>query len=337
MIPDVHGRLLSLNQFYPKGRKDAAVRCYSHSRVSKTLAYRCSIPKSPGDLAEAQYLSGADIFEEYSQEESIVNRISKTIKESSLWSSFNEFVANAEDCGTATKAHWILDSDKSKFPTINLLCEALGEWQTPAVYFYNDGVFTDPDFNALVTVGMGSKSGDSSKIGKYGLGSLTMYLFTDIPSMISGEYFIIFDPTRQYLPIGIGQNRPQAGTRLKLSNMKSNFRDQLFPFVGIGGYTLGTVIISVLITLLELDKFEGTIFRFPIRSKEQYNRSPFASQSAIAGYDNIIKYLSEKYYDQARRSVIMLKNVNNIQCVRRIPCPDNGECNEAEPRRDVGP
>jgi hypothetical protein len=238
LVPDVHGELLSLDEFLPKTVDGAPVR-YAHSRVPHSLALKCGIPQFPGDIAEAQYRSGPDFFEEYSQEESIVNRITNSIKESSLWSSLNEFVANAEDCGTASKTHWILDSEKNEFPSKMILCDELEEWQTPALYFYNDGVFTDSDFKALIDIGMGSKAGDTSKIGKYGLGSLTMYLFTDVTSMISGEHFIIFDPTRQYLPFRNGQSQRQAGIRLELSRMRPKFCDQLEPFVGIGGYTLG--------------------------------------------------------------------------------------------------
>src|SRR5205814_6655681 len=122
------------------------------------------------------------------------------VKESSQWASVNEFIANAEDSGSATKAHWILDPEECKFSSENIFCDELREWQSRALYFYNDGELTESDFEALVKVGIGSKSSNSSKIGKYGFGSLTMYRFTDVPSMISGEYFVIFDPSRTYLP-----------------------------------------------------------------------------------------------------------------------------------------
>ena len=182
-----------------------------------------------------------DIFEEYSQEEDMVTRISKQVQESTLWLSFNEFIANAEDCGSASKVIWTLDSDKCKYPSKKIFCTELKAWQTPGLYVFNDGVFSDSDFKALVNVGMGSKSEDSSKIGKYGLGSLTMYLFTDVPSIISGDYFIIFDPTRKYLPFAHRHKKRQAGLRIRLSQMKERFVDHLVPFVGIGGYTLGTL------------------------------------------------------------------------------------------------
>jgi len=35
-------------------------------------------------------------------------------------------------------------------------------------------VFTDKDFRSIIDVGIGSKRGDFSKIGKFGKGALTM-------------------------------------------------------------------------------------------------------------------------------------------------------------------
>lgn len=185
------------------------------------------------------YINGPDVLEEFTQEESNVKRLANQVKESTLWLSFNEFVANAEDCGSATKVTWVLDSEQSKYPSKKLLCPELEAWQNPGLYVYNDGTFTDSDFEALDNVGMGSKSEDSSKIGKYGLGSLSMYLFTDVPAIISGEYFVMFDPQRRYLPFDGIRERRKARLRLKLSQIRTTWIDHLMPFVGIGGHTIG--------------------------------------------------------------------------------------------------
>ena len=75
-----------------------------------------------------------------------------------------------------------------------------------------------------------------------------MYHFTDIPSLISGEYFVIFDPSRKYLPLSNGRTR--AGLRVPLSIMKVKFKDHLIPFVGIGGYSSGTSCVSSSLTNL---------------------------------------------------------------------------------------
>jgi sacsin len=105
-------------------------------------------------------------------------------------------------------------------------------------------VFSEEDFMALVKVGLGSKSHDTGKIGKYGVGTLTMYLFTDLPSFISGKYFVIFDPTRQYLPLDSNHRQRRAGWKVPLAQMRSHFKDHLEPFVGIGGYNLGRPVSS---------------------------------------------------------------------------------------------
>lgn len=240
-IPDVHGVLLPIDVFtskYSNSKIDNGVH-YAHPRVPSYLAFKYSIPRFENDLAHFHYLNGPDCFDEYAQEESIVKRIESQVKESTLWLSFNEFIANAEDCGSASEVTWVLDSEMSNYPSRHLFCQELQEWQGLSLYTYNDGVFRESDFEALVSIGMGSKSGDSSKIGKHGFGSLTMYLFTDVPSIISGEYFIMFDPSRRYLPFDQSRRRRKAGLRLKLTQMQANFVDHLAPFVGIGGYTIG--------------------------------------------------------------------------------------------------
>src|SRR5208282_4993353 len=59
-------------------------------------------------------------------------------------------------------------------------------------------------------------------------------------------------------------------------------------------------------------RFEGTIFRFPIRNHQQCEQSPFASRSSSNGYDSLRNYMDTEYSDQARRSLIMLKNICSI-------------------------
>ena len=241
-IPDTQGYLLDIDEFSEATlASDQSFARYAHRKVPSSLAFNCGIPQFEEDLVQIKQLQADGIFEDYVQEENMITRIAKQVQESTLWLSFNEFVANAEDCGTATKVHWILDPETCKYPTKQLFCPELKVWQSPGLYVYNDGVFTDKDFKALVNVGMGSKAGDSTKIGKYGLGALTMYLFTDVPSIISGEYFVIFDPLRKFLPIDRAQRRRKAGLRIRLSQMKELFTDHLVPFVGIGGYNIGIV------------------------------------------------------------------------------------------------
>lgn len=230
-IPGTDGRLYPINEFSPSNH------VFAHPQVPEAFAFKYQIPRVHDDTAFLQHLSETDVFEDYCQEEQITIRIANTLKEYSLSTSFSEFIANAEDCGSATRVCLYLDAEDIRFPSDNLFSEVLSAWQTPSFYVYNDGVFSEDDFKAFINTGAGSKADDSSKIGRHGLGSLTMYHFTDVPSMISGGYFIIFDPSRTYLPLRQGRRR--AGMRIPLSLIKTRHRDHLVPFTGIGGYSPG--------------------------------------------------------------------------------------------------
>ena len=195
---------------------------FAHSKVPSDLASYANIPQEEGDLASVIRASGGVYFEEFSQAESIVTRISSTINESTTWASLNEFVANAEDCGSANQAKWILDSGENKFPARFLFCPELKEWQTPALYFYNNGLFTDSDFEALIKIGMGSdKKKDSSKIGKYGYGALTMYQLTDVPSLISGE---LLYHIRSYSTVSSSQEKGSAPRGVEGANISNAWK-----------------------------------------------------------------------------------------------------------------
>ena len=123
MIPDMEGRLNSLEAW----RSDT-VSLFAHPRVPKGFASKYGIPLARHDLPFIQHINSTDIFNEYCQEEQISTRIANALNDYSLSTSFNEFVANAEDCGTATRVMWFLDPMETKFPAEQLLCQELKEW-----------------------------------------------------------------------------------------------------------------------------------------------------------------------------------------------------------------
>ena len=231
LVPDSGNRLCTLEEFKSSDR-------YGHHQVPERFALRYGIRLVNSDHAFVRHLNSENLFDdyEYCQEEEITIRIANLLKDYSLSTSFNEFIANAEDSG-ATQVAWFLDPKNLTFPADRLFCDELKEWQTPALYIYNESEFTEEDFKSVVKIGAGNKASDSSKIGKYGLGSLTMYHFTDVPSMISSKYFVIFDPSRQYLLFD--QTRRRAGLRVPLEIMRTKYPDLLVPFVGLKNYSLG--------------------------------------------------------------------------------------------------
>ena len=76
----------------------------------------------------------------------------------------------------------------------------LKEWQGPAIYFYNNAKFKDSDFKNLARIGQASKLNDVSTTGRFGLGFNAVYHFSDVPSFVTGDHFVAFDPHTTFFP-----------------------------------------------------------------------------------------------------------------------------------------
>ncbi|RIA79344.1 hypothetical protein C1645_745971 [Glomus cerebriforme] len=74
------------------------------------------------------------------------------------------------------------------------------DWKGPAIWIYNDAEFTNDDFGFLIKLGIGGKSNDITKIGKFGLGFNCAFHITDVPSFVSGKYIAFLDPHVKFLP-----------------------------------------------------------------------------------------------------------------------------------------
>lgn len=235
-------------------------------------------------------------FEDFAQRESPATAISDTLTRYMPATTFNEYLANAEDCGSATKITWILDnSDGYPYSVEKLISPELEKAQGSALFCFNDGEFREKDFKAIIDIGVGSKKKDRSKIGKFGRGALTMYHWTSVPSFISGDSFVIFDPEEQYLPLNSATRKPRAGMKLKLQDVRRKYPDQLLPFEGICGFNKESI------------SFKGTIFRFPIRPSNY--ESKLKKENLDLGKTR--EYLMT-YYKDAMDSLLFLKKVKEI-------------------------
>ncbi len=138
---------------------------------------------------------------------------------------------------------------------------------------WNSATFTRQDWtNLTAKVGNSSKAGQTHTIGKFGLGALTAYIFTDVPQVLSNDRLLLLDPHAMYLP---EQN----------SAMLCNFVDQRDPdHVKLADDAPSIIepFVSFTDNCPVVPKWEaeapypGTIFRFPLRS------SATASVSAIS-------------------------------------------------------
>lgn len=85
----------------------------------------------------------------------------------------SELVQNADDAGASTVR--VLYSSRH-YGTTALLGGKMASWQGPALYFYNDAVFSHQDFMNIARIGQASKLDKVVSTGRFGLGFNATYV-----------------------------------------------------------------------------------------------------------------------------------------------------------------
>ena len=111
----------------------------------------------------------------FHQKEDFTDRIRNTLEDYNCenWGADavpQEFLANADDAGATEFA---LIYDDNEYGASKLLFPGLAEWQGPSLCIFNDAYFKDEDWDSIRRVGTSQKRTDETKIGRFGLGSLT--------------------------------------------------------------------------------------------------------------------------------------------------------------------
>ena len=200
-------------------------------------------------------------------DEPITRRLSNILKQYKEGVSvLKELIQNADDAG-ATKVRFLVDWRQG--PKQKLLSPNMEHCQGPALWAYNDAVFTDKDFENINKLAGATKVEDLAKIGRFGLGFNAVYHLTDVPSFMSGEHVVIFDPNVNHLESHI-HDKSRPGIRINLaSNPRplSAFVDQFKPYHDVFGCKTEGI--------MEGEKFhyDGTLFRFPFRTLHEAERS----------------------------------------------------------------
>jgi len=210
-----------------------------------------------------QMLSETDAFEEWGQEEPLTRRIKVLLEEGYVdgFSVAKELLQNADDAG-ATEICFLYDERQNESMRKDLLCKEMSEFQGPALWVYNNATFTEEDFVNITKLNGGTKTLDTTKIGTFGLGFCSVYNVTDLPSFVSGNNYVVFDPHATHLQSIFADQSKKTGLRINfakqknrrvLNRMKHQFQiyDGLFE--------------CQLTTKLEYAPFQGTLFRFPLR------------------------------------------------------------------------
>lgn len=127
------------------------------------------------------------------------------------------------------------------------------------------------------------------------VGFNSVYHLTDLPSFVSGKYVVLFDPQGAYLPNVSAAN---PGKRIDYVNSSAitMYHDQLSPYCAFGCDMKAS--------------FQGTLFRFPLRSTEQASSSRLSRQSYTE--DDILSLFAQ-LYQEAVYNLLFLKNVLSLE------------------------
>ena len=227
-------------------------------------------PDISGSIAEAlgvrtlkqQMLSDADGFEEWGQEEPLTRRLHTLLKEGYVdgFAVAKELFQNANDA-RASKLHILYDERTNEDAKTLLINAELAEWQGPALWIYNDAEFSENDFRSITKLNGGTKEDDVRKIGRFGLGFCAVYNITDVPSFVSGENYVIFDPHTTNLGEALPGKSP--GLRLNFANAKNKkcLRKMAHQFKTFDG------VFDFHIEQCNMPYFKGTLFRLPLRKR----------------------------------------------------------------------
>lgn len=86
-----------------------------------------------------------------------------------------ELIQNADDAG-ATEVRFLTDSRNHY--SEETLFKNFDEYQGPAMYAWNDAMFKRNDWRALAKINQSSKKEDALKVGRFGLGFLSVFHLT---------------------------------------------------------------------------------------------------------------------------------------------------------------
>lgn len=209
-------------------------------------------------------------------------------------SMFKEFVQNADDAG-ARRMQICLDM-RSHSASKTAWKQNAEDLQGPALLVYNDAVFDDGDFTNITHLGNSDKVTKVNKIGRFGVGVNVMYHLSDVPSFVSRDRFVFFDPHASFLP---GVNPAMPGKSIFFlgedQEVVAEYADMFTPFNAFG--------------FSPDQPFNGTLFRMPLRNELLAESSRLSNHTYSTGS---IQDLLQSFAREMGSCLIFLKSVDSI-------------------------
>ncbi|KAJ7749524.1 hypothetical protein DFH07DRAFT_942043 [Mycena maculata] len=247
------------------------------SRMSRALALDLRVPL----LSSLELESNNDDVDDLQMGEVFTKRVEGVLLEYDIHHALNEYLANAVD---AKATEFSVALDQKTFDSNKVISPQLEELQgRPSLFLFNNAVFTAEDFRGLRMIGQGGKASDPDSIGRYGLGALSLFHFTDVVQLISAEYLLILDPSAAYLPPLKGQ--PRTSLLMRLSDISKRYPDHLSCFDSLHGFSKFN------------PYYHGTLFRLPLRTQ-----SSAISPTALS-ITQCLDLLNGPYFGLARDSM----------------------------------
>ena len=286
---------------------------YVHPNIPNSTAELLHVPTLMNRMLEPDEL---DFGEEFGQEEKLTRRLSRLLEDySDGFAVPKELVQNADDAG-ATEVRFLYDERTNQDAMTCLIDEEMKHCQGPALWVYNDAEFRDEDFTNITKLNGATKEQETEKIGKFGLGFNAVYNLTDVPMFLSRNFFVIFDPNKFYLGKAI-RNKSKPGIKINLNKNTKRLRslsNQFKPFNGIFDCDLH----------LNKDDYSypGTLFRFPLRTREQAIKSEIKQLH----YDNEqMKELLKLFASGAKTLLLFTQNVVRVS-IYHLPKDSSLSC-----------
>ena len=281
--------------------EDGQTVFYVHEDIPHDTAAKLGVPSLTESLLE-----DTEGVEEWGQNEPLTRRIKNLLKDyTDGFSVPKEIVQNADDAG-ATKVCFMYDERQNKECRNRLIHENMAECQGPALWAYNNATFTSEDLRNITKLSGATKESDAAKIGKFGLGFCAVYNLTEVPSLISGDQIVIFDPHTKYLASALKDIR-RPGIKIDLKSMKNQqmvrrMTSQFQPFQNVFGcnVNIGGGQCS----------YDATLFRLPLRTAIQGESSEICN---IVYNRHEMKQLMKIFFEAAGNLVLFTQNVAQIE------------------------
>ena len=278
-----------------------------HESIPSKLAPLLGVPSLSSCLLSADSIE----FEQTGPYEPITTRIKNILKEYKEGVGiFKELIQNADDAGAST-VKFLVDWRQGK--TDSLFSPDMTPSQGPALWAYNNAVFTDKDFENINKLAGGTKVEDLSKIGRFGLGFNAVYHLTDVPSFISRNYLCIFDPNVNHISNHI-RDKSRPGIRIDLaknSRPLTAFEDQFSLYHEVFGCNT-----AVNDNNSEKFSYQGTLFRFPFRTECEAKKSEMCE--TVYNFSKV-KEIVHTLRRSASLLLLYTQNVKHVELHELVP------------------